>query len=333
MKSMKSYNKIISRAISLTLIIGVIPVFALATNVSDISVGGDNVTGADANVSTVGTDLIVGGGDVTGASPAQSSGLLVGGGNVTGADSNTSAGSNGFNPTVGGGNTTGADANSSDLNPQFTIGGTGVTGADATILQTGDTPLGGNPGSSGGSSYSSGGSVQLFGTTNSTSAFIPGTCPLITDYLKAGSINDIAQVTKLQSFLKNVEKLNVDVNGVFDQKTEDAVKAFQTKYLASVMGPWDATRATGLVYITTLKKINELACASPFTLSADEQAIIKAYKDRTAETEQTAEIGQQVTPVASSTLEVGTDDESNVAAVGRASILSRFWNFIKNLFR
>lgn len=341
---MKSYNKIISRAISLSLIIGVIPVFALAINVSDMTVGGDNVTGADANVSTTGTGLTVSGESVTGADSAQSSNLLVGGGNVTGADSNTSAGSNEFNPTIGGGDTTGADAHPSDSNPPVTIGGTGVTGADATVPPTGGTSLGGNPGgggsSSGGSSYSSGSGsrVVLATAVPAVTAFSTTSCPLLTDYLKLGGQNNSSQVAKLQLFLKNAEKLNVDVNGTFDQKTEDAVKAFQIKYLPSVLGPWDADRASGFVFITTKKKINQIACASPLTLSIEDQAIIDAYKARGENPEQSAVVGQgEQNATSTGSLEVGTTDNGqnaeNVAAVGQASILSRFWNFIVNLFR
>lgn len=158
-------------------------------------------------------------------------------------------------------------------------------------------------------------------------------CPLITDYLKLGGVNNPVQVSKLQIFLKNSEKLNVDVSGVFDQKTEDAVKVFQLKYLPSILEPWDATRATGFVYITTTKKINELACASPLTLSAEEQAIIAAYIAGSSGDEASIVIGSSNTN-ATGTLEVGNlNEDDNVAGVGGASILSRFWDFIVNLFK
>jgi hypothetical protein len=186
---------------------------------------------------------------------------------------------------------------------------------------------------------SSGGSSN--GGSSVITLITPGititSCPLLTSYLKLGAANDGAQVTKLQVFLKNVEKLDVNVNGIFDQKTDDAVRAFQIKYLPQILGPWEATRSTGFVYITTLKKINELACASPLTLSADELAIIEAYKNRANGTEQEVGIGQAegTTPTASSTIEVGsgTSTSANIAAVGEASILSRFWDYIKNLFK
>lgn len=211
------------------------------------------------------------------------------------------------------------------------------------------TPPGGSPdnnvnntsggGSSGGSRRSGGSSIVVTTTPVVTSpvAFTSiGTCPLITDYLKLGGNNNPTQVTKLQSFLKNVEKLNVDVSGVFDQKTEDAVKAFQLKYLPTVLGPWSATRATGNVYITTVKKINEIVCATPFVLSASDLAIIEAYNQGgTTADGQPIEIG--VTDETGSSTDVGTtdgtEDNTDVAAAGGASILSRFWSFIKSLFR
>ncbi len=159
-------------------------------------------------------------------------------------------------------------------------------------------------------------------------------CPLITDYLKLGGTNNPVQVTNLQVFLKNAEKLDVDVNGIFDEKTDAAVKAFQLKYIQTILGPWEATRATGFVYITTIKKINELACASPLTLSADELAIINEYKGRGhADSDMTdGTIGGSN---ATGTDQIGDTDsnEANTAATGEASILSRFWNFVKSLFR
>lgn len=202
-------------------------------------------------------------------------------------------------------------------------------------------PSNGGGSTSGGSSYSggsrsSGGSVVTLANSPVALGVMTTSCPLITDYLKLGGDNNGAQVTKLQIFLKNSEKLNVDVNGIFDQKTEDAVKSFQLKYLPTILGPWDATRATGFVYITTLKKINQLACATPLTLSADDQAIIAAYKAR-GTVEQSSEVVTPGTTNATGTLEVGTTDNGqtaeNTAAVANTSILSRFWNFIKNLFR
>jgi peptidoglycan hydrolase-like protein with peptidoglycan-binding domain len=87
-------------------------------------------------------------------------------------------------------------------------------------------------------------------------------------------------VAKLQAFLKDSQGLNVTVNGIFDQQTYNAVKDFQQKYLSDVMGPWGSTQTSGYVYITTEKKINELACNTSLTLSPEELTIINAYKSQ-----------------------------------------------------
>jgi peptidoglycan hydrolase-like protein with peptidoglycan-binding domain len=103
------------------------------------------------------------------------------------------------------------------------------------------------------------------------------TCPLLDTYLGNGGHNDPVEVVKLQAFLKNVEGSDVDVNGIFDQKTLAAVNAFQTKYLSAVMGPWGADHSSGYVYITTRKEINLISCNVAFVISPAEQAIINAY--------------------------------------------------------
>lgn len=205
------------------------------------------------------------------------------------------------------------------------------------VIETPVTPVvpitgGGSTGASTGSFSNSGRGLVFVSALPASSSFSTTSCPLITDYLKFEGTNNSVQVSKLQIFLKNSEKLNVDVNGIFDQKTENAVKAFQIKYLPSILGPWDATKATGFVYITTVKKINELACASPIVLSANDQSVIEAYKARG-----TVEYSDSISSEdnnATGTLELGdlTNDD-NTAAVGNSSILSRFWNFIVNLFR
>lgn len=156
--------------------------------------------------------------------------------------------------------------------------------------------------------------------------------------MKLGWNNDPVQVAKLQVFLKDSQHLDVVVNGSFDQKTETAVEAFQKKYLETVMGPWDATRASGVVYITTTKKVNELACNQPLTLTSAELAVINAYKANLASGSPAAgmnlEVGSANTDMATGTLNAGlVSDVNNTAAAGNASIFQRFWNFILSLFR
>jgi len=216
-----------------------------------------------------------------------------------------------------------------------------ITLANANISLSADfVEVGGSSGGGSSGSYSSGGSALLQVNLATSS------CPLLSDYLRLGGSNNSLEVTKLQTFLKNSEGLNVSVSGIFDEATEAAVRAFQQKYLNDVMGPWGATQSSGIVYITTLEKINELACNSPFVLSEGDQAIIDAYKARLASGEigvetttgPVLEIGAGIStttiPSGTSSDEIGLNgDESQTGAVGNVSILSRFWNFILDLFR
>jgi hypothetical protein len=207
--------------------------------------------------------------------------------------------------------------------------------------------------SSSGSSYSSGGSmISLFspvivGTSTPTTTPVVTACPLITTYMKFGANNDVSEVTKLQSFLKNTQELNVDVTGIFDTKTLGAVRAFQQKYLQKVMGPWGASQPSGFVYITTKNMINEIACNRAFTLSASDMAVINAYKARSNQTGATVQVGPSVevipsvegttsaTTSPSENPEIGQNEDGNqnVAAVGGSNIFKRFWGFIVGLFK
>lgn len=92
--------------------------------------------------------------------------------------------------------------------------------------------------------------------------------PYLSSYLKPGGANDPAQVRKLQTFLidQGVGS-GVSVNGAFDAATESAVKAFQAKFAANVLGPWGYSEPTGDVYYTTELQINALACAGRGTFA------------------------------------------------------------------
>ena len=84
---------------------------------------------------------------------------------------------------------------------------------------------------------------------------------------------------KLQAFLQIFEGFaELEVSGVFDQPTFDAVNAFQVKYQSDVLTPWGVESSTGYVYITTKKKINELYCQKEFPLTASEIAEIENYR-------------------------------------------------------
>jgi hypothetical protein len=163
-----------------------------------------------------------------------------------------------------------------------------------------------------------------------------GDCSYLTAYMKFGAINDSAEVTKLQKFLKNMEELDVDVNGEFDQKTLDAVKAFQAKYLADVMGPWGSKNPTGQVYFTTKKKIDEIVCKANFSLTAGQLAQIAAYRNGVANGTITTDSEGNIisTSTNATSTEVGTNgtDGSQVAGAAGTSFFSKIWSFIKWIF-
>jgi hypothetical protein len=110
-------------------------------------------------------------------------------------------------------------------------------------------------------------------------AYLSNTCNYLVDYIHVDWKNDSAQVLKLQQFLNNHEGITVPLNGFFDQKTFEAVVAFQAKYATSILGPWGGRKPSGFVYITTRKKINELYCQTTFNLSAAQLATIEAYRE------------------------------------------------------
>jgi hypothetical protein len=93
-------------------------------------------------------------------------------------------------------------------------------------------------------------------------------CEFLKEYMRYGQENNPVEVTKLQSFLRAFEgELTLEVNSVFDQATDRAVRRFQDKYKSEVLDPWALPTNTGYVYYTTQKKINEIYCARQFPLN------------------------------------------------------------------
>jgi Putative peptidoglycan binding domain len=101
-------------------------------------------------------------------------------------------------------------------------------------------------------------SVEVAKSTENAS----GVCKeYVQDYLKMGGPNNPAEVTKLQTFLKENEGYKIEVNGTFSKETYDAVESFQTRYSKDVLQKaWGVTSPTGMVFLSTKKKINELYC-------------------------------------------------------------------------
>ncbi len=189
------------------------------------------------------------------------------------------------------------------------------------------SPTPSNSGSNGGSS--SGSSSRRRSSSSGTRTAVTlanlADCSYINEYMKLGGKNSVTEITKLQTFLKDVEKLNVTVTGNFDAQTVEAVKAFQAKYVNDVMAPWGVTTPTGQVFYTTKKKINEIYCKSNFALTPAQIAEIEAYKkgtitktvvDTTAPVNVSAEVGTIAT-TSTSTLDTLTANASFGSKVGK----------------
>jgi hypothetical protein len=102
----------------------------------------------------------------------------------------------------------------------------------------------------------------------------------LTTYIAPGDENDEASVKKLQEFLRDHEGEDLAVTGLYDDATRAAVERFQEKYAADILAPWGYDAPTGLVYYTTQKEINDLACggAHSFELSGAQRAEIEATR-------------------------------------------------------
>ena len=96
----------------------------------------------------------------------------------------------------------------------------------------------------------------LGATTESTEA-----CGIyITKFLRRGYANDKQAVMKLQKFLNDKEGEKLTVDGVYGIETENAVKRFQNKYKDDVLTPWGHKEATGIFYLTSQTKVNNIMC-------------------------------------------------------------------------
>jgi hypothetical protein len=111
------------------------------------------------------------------------------------------------------------------------------------------------------------------------------------------------------------------------------------------MGPWGASQSSGYVYITTKKKVNQIACDAAFIINPAEQSIINAYKAAqvpvptpTGQNGPTINPSSGVNPNNSTTSpDIGLENNNssnnpNTASVINASIFGRSWSFITGLF-
>ena len=108
-----------------------------------------------------------------------------------------------------------------------------------------------------------------FATSTATTTIVVPTfigsgaaCTYLNDYIGFGRQNNSTEVLKLQAFLRDKEQMDIPLTGDFDVTTETAVKLFQAKYAGEILAPWGTDIPTGYVYITTLRKINQIQCLS-----------------------------------------------------------------------
>ena len=104
-------------------------------------------------------------------------------------------------------------------------------------------------------------------------------CYYLRGFMKLGDVNnDPIEVKKLQVFLNEFEGAKLDVSGIYDIKTRDAVDAFQNKYKLDVLDPWGHKAPTGYVYLTTRKQVNEIYCKAAFPLDGAQSAEVNAFR-------------------------------------------------------
>lgn len=199
-----------------------------------------------------------------------------------------------------------------------------------------DTNTGGGSISGGNQNTSSGGGLSSGSgpmPINSLTTISPiANCSYLTTFLKFGGNNNSTDVTKLQTFLKNTEKLNVDINGQFDQKTLDSVKAFQAKYVNDVLAPWGIAAPTGEVFYTTQKKVNEIYCKTNLTLSTNQLATIEAYKNSISNGVISPETDSNATGTIQLSPKVGVNGNSQTAAIADSTFGGKIWTFVKWVF-
>ncbi len=91
---------------------------------------------------------------------------------------------------------------------------------------------------------------------------------LLTSYIKMGKQNDVQDVMDLQQFLNDHLSAGLPVSGFYGNMTRSWVNKFQMQYASEVLRPWvpyglrNESTATGYVYKTTRRQINNLYCST-----------------------------------------------------------------------
>lgn len=301
---MNKYIKTIVISTVFTAFMAVMPVITLAEINGGDDIGNGIVTGGEISVNNPGPYIINGGDDVVTNTPVSA-------GNIS---------PNSNSPIVMNG---GDDINQNPVNPPVVINGSDDTNTNSSTVSR-----------SGGSGFSST-PISLTSPTNIVTT-TEEECAYLNEYLRFGGTNPSSEVIKLQLFLRDIEKLDVSATGIFDQKTLDAVKEFQAKYVDEIMYPWGVSTPTGQVWYTTKKKINEIYCKTNLPLTAEQLSKIEAYRkgleNGTINVDANGNIINSIGT--DSTLpEVGIDNnDSQTASIANTSFGKKIWNFIKWLF-
>ncbi|MCK5059854.1 MAG: DUF5011 domain-containing protein [Candidatus Pacebacteria bacterium] len=159
----------------------------------------------------------------------------------------------------------------------------------------------------------------------SSAPVAPQSCYYLYDFLKQGENNNPIEVRKLQVFLNEFEGENLEVNGVFDDATFNAVSRFQEKYQGDILTPWGHSASTGYVYILTKKQVNEIYCQNAFPVTVLEQDEINSFHSFILSLTEAGIIteGEASSPTAPfgetspSEVEGGVIDENTVGVGGR----------------
>jgi len=182
----------------------------------------------------------------------------------------------------------------------------------------------------------------------------------IQGYIRPDAVNNGAEVTKLQEFLRDLGGFpNIAVTGFYDDATIAAVRSFQSTYKSGILSPWGISQPTGYVYYTTRKLINEIHCSftSLFPLTEAQLAEIarirqagNAWTPESAGVEVSASLGGAVSPdtVKGEVAGVSTSNEASVESAPqinnkpadsgldpnpvKPSFFARVWNWLTGWF-
>ena len=136
-------------------------------------------------------------------------------------------------------------------------------------------------------------------------------CNYLESYLSVYRNNDVDQMLRLQTFLKEQEGFDVKLSGIFDSSTMIAVRKFQIRYSEDILKPWELARPTGNVSITTRHKINDLSCGITTPLSDTEKEIIRSYDTPSTDTTEVDVVDTTVHDITDSDVPKDTSKEES----------------------